>query len=276
MIVCKRGYAERCRQNHYPQRQYSRNGASRCRMVADRQERGIYMTASETGPDNPPPKAEARGDRTFAQLSFRRERPRYSPLYGRFVGFIKILLPTIATALIVIVVLWPGLNEKQNPFKLEPNKINSTDAEKLRMVNARFNGVDASKQPFSLTADSADQTSADSPDISLVAPKADILMSNGGWVALTATNGNFNRDQQILELAGNVNLFHDSGYEFHTESAVFDLTAGDATGTEPVEGQGPFGHLRAEGFRIYNRGERVEFTGKAKLTILPNAKGAQK
>ena len=88
---------------------------------------------------------------------------------------------------------------------------------------------------------------------------------------MTATNGNFNRDDQLLELTGNVNLFHDSGYEFRTESAVFDLTAGDATGTEPVEGQGPFGHLKAEGFRIYNRGERVEFTGKSKLTINPKA-----
>jgi lipopolysaccharide export system protein LptC len=234
------------------------------------------MTASATGSDNTPPEAEERGGRTFAQLSFRRERPRYSPLYGRFVGFAKILLPTIATALIVIVVIWPELSDQESPFTIKPTKIDSSEAENLRMVNARFMGVDASKQPFSLTADSADQTNPDSPDIALVAPKADILVSNGAWIALTATRGNFNRDQQILELTGNVNLFHDSGYEFHTESAVFDLTAGDATGTEPVTGQGPFGQLRAEGFRIYNRGERVEFTGKAKLTISPKARSAKK
>ena len=54
---------------------------------------------------------------------------------------------------------------------------------------------------------------------------------------------------------------------------LLDLAAGDAIGTEPVRGQGPFGQLRAEGFRIYNRGERVEFIGKSKLVIRPPAKG---
>ena len=229
------------------------------------------MTASEPESDNAPPTAAEAHDRSFAQLSFRRERPHYSPLYGRFVGIAKILLPTIATALIAIVIVWPELSGGNSVFTLVPAKIDRSEAENLRMLNARFTGVDASRRPYTLTADSADQTDAKSADIALVAPKADILLGNGAWVALTATSGNFNRDRQLLELTGNVNLFHDSGYEFRTESAVFDLTAGDATGTEPVEGQGPFGHLKAEGFRIYNRGERVEFTGKSKLTINPEA-----
>ncbi len=229
------------------------------------------MTASEPGSDSAPPAAAEKGRHSFAQLSFRRERPRYSPVYGRFVGVAKILLPTIATALIVIVIVWPKLSEQQDRFALGSAKIDRSEAENLRMLNARFTGVDASRRPFTLTADSADQSDAKSPEIALEAPKADILLGNGAWVALTATSGNFNRDRQLLELTGNVNLFHDSGYEFRTESAVFDLTAGDATGTEPVEGQGPFGHLKAEGFRIHNRGERIEFIGKSKLTINPEA-----
>lgn len=229
------------------------------------------MTASAPGSDSGQPDTAVQGNRSFAQLSFRRERPRYSPLYGRFVGFAKVLLPTIAAALIVVVVIWPELSEQENRFRLGPAKIDRSDAEKLRMLNARFTGVDASRRPFTVTADAADQSDAKSSEIALVAPKADILLGNGAWVALTATDGHFDRDRQILELTGNVSLFHDSGYEFRTDSAVLDLTAGDATGTEPVEGQGPFGHLKAEGFRIYNRGERVEFTGKAKLTITPDA-----
>ena len=229
------------------------------------------MTASEPESDSAPRDAAERGKRSFVQLSFRRERPRYSPLSGRFVGIAKVLLPTIAAALIVIVVIWPELSEQENRFRLGPARIDRSEAENLRMLNARFTGVDASRRPFTVTADSADQSDAKSASIVLDAPKADILLSNGAWVALTATNGSFNREQQILELTGNVNLFHDSGYEFHTQNAVFDLTAGAATGTEPVEGQGPFGHLQAEGFRIYNRGERVEFTGKAKLTITPKS-----
>jgi lipopolysaccharide export system protein LptC len=172
-------------------------------------------------------------------------------------------------------VVWPELSEQENRFRLGPAKIDRSEAKKLRMINARFMGVDVSKRPFTVTVDSADQANPDSSDIVLVSPKADILLENGVWIALTATDGNFDREDQILELTGNVNLFHDSGYEFSTESAVLDLTAGDATGTEPVEGQGPFGHLSAEGFKIYNRGERIKFTGKAKLTIAPDGGKSQ-
>lgn len=234
------------------------------------------MTVSAPGSDKAPEAAASEpDDRSFAQLSFRRKRPQFSPLYGRFVGLAKILLPTIATALIAIVVVWPELSEQENRFRLGPAKIDRSEAEKLRMINARFTGVDASKRPFTVTADSADQANPKSSNIVLVSPKADILLGNGAWVALTATDGKFNRDDQLLELTGNVNLFHDSGYEFRTESAVLDLTAGDATGTEPVEGQGPFGHLSAEGFKIYNRGERINFTGKAKLIIAPDGGKSQ-
>lgn len=233
------------------------------------------MTVFEPGSDNPP--AAEDGERRkprFTQLSFRRERPRYNPLYGRFVGIAKVLLPTIATAIIVLIVVWPELNEQSGRFTLEPAaRIDPAEAENLRMVNARFTGVDASQRPFAVTADSADQASAKSDEITLTAPKADILLDNGAWVALTAESGVFNREMQVLELIGGVNLFHDSGYEFQTESIVLDLAAGDAIGTEPVRGQGPFGYLRAEGFRIYNRGERVEFTGKSKLVIRPGRRG---
>jgi len=226
------------------------------------------MTVSEPESGNTPPISAASSKSSFAQLSFQRERPRYNPVYGRFVGIAKFCLPIIATALIVVIVVWPELSE-QSRFTLKASRIDRSEAENLHMLNARFTGVDISRRPFAVTAESADQTDAISPDIALNAPKADILLSNGTWVALTATIGNFNRERQLLELTGNVNLFHDRGYEFRTKSAVFDLTAGDAIGTEPVEGQGPFGHLRAEGFRIFNKGERVEFTGKSQLIIKP-------
>lgn len=228
------------------------------------------MTTSEPGSDSPPVLGPAEPNaRNFAQLSFRRERPGYNPLYGRFVGITKVLLPTIATAIIALIIVWPELNEQENRFAIGPARIDKSEAENLRMVNARFTGIDSSRRPFLITADSADQANAEAVDIALDAPKADIELGNGAWIALTAISGSFNRDRQVLKLNGGVNLFHDSGYEFQTDSAVFNLTAGDAVGTDPVTGQGPFGQLKAEGFHIYNRGERVIFTGRSKLTITP-------
>ena len=101
-------------------------------------------------------------------------------------------------------------------------------------------------------------------------------MEDGSWIAITAELGNYNRTTQFLELAGTVNLFHDKGYEFRTTSAVLDLRAGDAIGTEPLQGQGSFGHLQAEGFTIRNRGERVELHGKSQVILLNNPTDLQK
>jgi lipopolysaccharide export system protein LptC len=47
------------------------------------------------------------------------------------------------------------------------------------------------------------------------------------------------------------------------------MKAGDARGSKPVEGQGPFGNLKAEGFVIHNRGERIEFTGRSTIVLHP-------
>ena len=197
---------------------------------------------------------------------------RINPAYGRFVGFMKLLLPTIAAALVILVVIWPNISEQGRRFRVGLAKIDKDAAENLIMINARYTGVDKERRPFAVTADAAEQDSTESSTVRLKNPKADIVLENGSWIALTADNGAFNRTSQILELVGAVNLFHDEGYEFRTSTAVFDLSAGDAIGTEPIEGQGPFGAIKAEGFIIHNRGERVEFTGKSRVTLFAKPK----
>ncbi|MEK9899787.1 MAG: LPS export ABC transporter periplasmic protein LptC, partial [Rhodospirillaceae bacterium] len=74
-----------------------------------------------------------------------------------------------------------------------------------------------------------------------------------------------------LHLTGDVNLFHDQGYEFTTTAAQVDLVTSTASGDEPVDGQGPFGVLNAEGFRVFDSGDRVLFLGPARLTVFEGA-----
>ncbi|MEE2689375.1 MAG: LPS export ABC transporter periplasmic protein LptC [Pseudomonadota bacterium] len=199
-----------------------------------------------------------------------RQTQRSGRFYGRFVGFMKVILPTVATGLLLIVMIWPQLYEEGDKFQIGFAKIDKTAAENLRMIKARYTGVDRSKRPFSITAEAAEQVDPKSPIIELIQPKADIVMKDGSWIAITAELGNYNRVTQFLELSGTVNLFHDKGYEFQTASAVVDLRAGDAIGTEPVHGQGPFGKLQANSFIIRNRGERIEFHGNTQLIMLHN------
>jgi lipopolysaccharide export system protein LptC len=198
-----------------------------------------------------------------------RRSTRLSPSYGRFVGFMRILLPTIATALIVLVALWPQLSDQQRRLTFSPAKITSEAARNLTMKNSVFSGVDSRKRPYSVTADSVRMAGDDNAELAMTQPKADILLRNGSWVAVTAQRGDYSRDTKLLKLLGDVNLFHDDGYEFNSQSALVDLMAGDAHGSDPVRGQGPFGNIEAEGFLIRNRGAQIIFTGRSKLILHP-------
>ena len=66
-------------------------------------------------------------------------------------------------------------------------------------------------------------------------------------------------------------MFHDGGYQFRTTEAIIDLDAGTASGSKPVEAQGPFGQLSAEGFKVIDEGRTVLFEGQAKMRVYPGA-----
>ena len=142
------------------------------------------------------------------------------------------------------------------------------------LVNPRYYSADSSNQNFSITADlvkrqNKTRNGANTEILRLDGPKADIMMKDGTWLVLTAEKGVFTKNEQKLDLEGNVNLFHDSGFEFHTSKAEFDLENGTAKGKKNIKGQGPFGQLRGEGFHLLNKGQIFYVTGKSSLVIYP-------
>ena len=181
----------------------------------------------------------------------------------------KLFLPTAALALIVLIAAWPHLQPEDSRFRIGFAVLGARETENPSMVNARYVGTDQDDQPFSVTADLAKNLLKGSAAVELEMPKADIALKDGTWLVLTAEAGNYNRTTKRLNLAGAVNLFHDSGYEIRTPEANVDLDKGIAQGDKSVEGHGPFGELKAEGFRLENKGKLITFTGKARLLIYP-------
>jgi lipopolysaccharide export system protein LptC len=191
--------------------------------------------------------------------------------YSRFVSLMKVFLPVLAVMLIGLVVVWPYLQGKESRFRIGFSGLMLTGSEDPNMVNARYQGTDRNSRMYSITADLARNLLDGTSAVELEMPKADMVLEDGTWLVLTADTGIYTRDTATLELAGAVTLFHDSGYEFRTSKAFINLTDGLAESTEPVEGQGPFGFLKAEGFRLIDKGKIIQFTGKAKVTIYPGA-----
>jgi lipopolysaccharide export system protein LptC len=194
--------------------------------------------------------------------------------YSRFVAAAKRLLPLTAFALLVLVAVWPRLDIRLDRFGLIP-KLDPRLAHDLRMLNARFTGIDRENRPYIVTADAAEQFSNDVNDlIGLEGPKADLTTQNGGWFEASSYTGTYQPQSKTLDLFGNVALFADRGDEFHSDRARVDLAHSTAEGQEHVSGQGPFGHVEADGFRVLDRGATIIFTGKTNLYLEPNARKA--
>ena len=187
--------------------------------------------------------------------------------YSRYVFFMKLLLPAIALVLVGLIFLWPQIIIKDTRFSINFKNVQNSDSEELNMINARFVGTDAKDQPFSITADMAKTITTGENSIELEMPKADIGVDVGTWLAVIANHGIYNQQIQTLELISDVNLFHDSGYEFNTEKTTIDLIKGIAISDTIIKGQGPFGNLTAEGFLIGKKNNQFIFTGNSKLVV---------
>ena len=195
--------------------------------------------------------------------------------YSRFVGLMKLVLPTAAGILILMIVIWPHFEEKPDGFRLRPSNLLLETAGGQMLVNARYTGTDRRDNPFTITAKALEQQSKNDETIELHGPTADIFLNAGSWVAVMAPIGSYNQKARLLKLSGGVDLFHDDGYEFHTAVAMVDLVDGIASSDRPVHGQGPFGQLQSSGFQILDGGERIRFQGRTRLEIFSVADEAK-
>lgn len=226
------------------------------------------MTAEGRGTANGGGAAAGGSDRRVNRAPRTPRLARRTDRYSAFVQAMKVLLPLSALALIGLVFVLPQFGEAEKAVRESIKaQIKTQDLENLYMVKARYTGVDNKNRPYTLMADTARQVSTESDLVALEGPKADLTLEDGAWVAVRAKAGAFYRKRQVLILFGEVNLFHDKGYTVQTKEVEVDLTKGTAQGTKPVVAHGPLGILRAQGFKVLNRGETYLFTGKARLVI---------
>ena len=212
--------------------------------------------------------ATDRRARITSRAGTRRTRNR---AYSGFVSTMKWLLPAGAIVMVGLIVLWPHLNTSDLGFRIGFSALRISDTDDPAMINARYVGTDKNDRAFSVTADLARKIESNVTSFELEMPKADISLDNGTWLVLTAETGLYDSTNSTLDLAGAVNLYHDSGYEFRTQKAAIDLKKRVAAGNETVNGQGPFGNLKAEGFRLIDRGKTIYFTGRARVVFFPGA-----
>lgn len=227
------------------------------------------VAAPQAGMPTAPDRPRARRARA---LAFRAPRAAPDPaaLARRrlAIAILKRVLPAAALAVLALIVLWPEISGLEDRVRLAYRKPDSTVTDSARIVAPRYVGRNETGRPYELAAESAEQASG-STTVALTKPTGDITLEDGAWVTLQAERGTFRRETRLLDLAGEVALFHDAGYEIRTDRARIDLAAGRAEGDAPVAAQGPPGTLDATGFRLEEQGAVVIFTGPARMVLVP-------
>jgi lipopolysaccharide export system protein LptC len=192
---------------------------------------------------------------------------RHTDRYSRRVTLLKRLLPVIGVALLVLVAIWPQLVPLLESVRFGFPVIDLREAHELRMLNPRYAGVDRENRPYVVTSAIGRQASNRDDLMSLERPRAEMTMHNGALVVVTAATAMYQSQAQLLDLFGDVNLVHENGTRFVTNTAHVDVAADSALGDEPVTGNGPSGDITAQGFRVVDRGNTIVFTGKSNLLL---------
>jgi lipopolysaccharide export system protein LptC len=187
--------------------------------------------------------------------------------YSRRVALLKRMLPAIGVFLLLLIAVWPRLAPIWERMRFAFPAIDLREARELRMLNPRYAGSDRLGRPYVVTAAVGHQVPDRQDLMSLESPRADLKSHGGTDIVLTADTGVYQSQAQLLDLFNNVTLAHENGTRFVTSAARVDTAHNAAEGSEPVEGHGPSGDIKSQGFRIYDKGDTVIFTGKSDMLL---------
>lgn len=185
--------------------------------------------------------------------------------YSRRVAMMRLALPAIGIFLLLLVAVWPRVAPLFDRLRFAA--IDLREARELRMMNPRYAGTDRSGNPFVVTAAIGRQVPERDDVMALDQPRADLKSHSGANVVVTADSGVYQSNTQFLDLFGHVTLTHENGTQIVTASARLDAVNNAAEGHDPVEGHGPSGDIKADGFQIIDKGDIVIFTGKSDLVL---------
>lgn len=186
--------------------------------------------------------------------------------YSRTVALLKRILPGVGAALLLLVAAWPRialLIDNVSPKGL----IDLRDARELTMVHPRYAGSDRFDRPYVITAAVGRQLPNRSDLMSLDQPHAVTIAHSGAKIVLSAATGVYQAQPQLLDLFDNVTLTHQNGTRFVTRQAHANLASNTAEGHVPIEGHGPSGDIWGQGFRVFNRGDTIVFTGRSRAIL---------
>lgn len=185
--------------------------------------------------------------------------------YTRFVTRMKRVLSLSAFAIIFAVLVLFFVQRAPHELGLSYERMGTIEND-LAMINPRLTGADAKGHPFVITAKQAVQDASNPKRATLKTIEADMTTPQG-WVNARAGQGVVDMAAHSLELAGGLDLYTDTGFTLHTQSASVDLKGNVVRGSQPMTGQGPMGTMRADTFHFDRNAGLLTLAGRVGMTM---------
>jgi lipopolysaccharide export system protein LptC len=186
--------------------------------------------------------------------------------HTRKVMLAKIILPIIAGALILILMILPNIKENIKDFGLEFN-IGKGEFEHLNIKNTTVYITDEKNRVNNFVAKQVQETQNGSKIYNLIAPTGIMPLDEHEWLNISSPDGLFDQNISILTLTNTVEIFYSKGLNISTKEASFDFKSSYGYSKHPVTGDGFIGKLEAQGFEYDGKNNILSFTGKTHILI---------
>jgi len=186
--------------------------------------------------------------------------------YSNFIKAIKygFLVTSVSITLLIIN---NNLSNKSEVILNQKTTNNEFSSISQILHKPMFMSIDNKKQPFKVMAAKATRFKNEPNIFNLDNPTGEIK-SGDEIFFLSGDHGVFNKDIQQLKVNGNVKFKNENDMVFQTSEMYFDFNKEILSGRKKVKGKKNNSFIISEGFKILNKGEKIFFTGKTKLTLI--------
>lgn len=212
--------------------------------------------------------------RRLGSIEARRRQASIGAAHTWFVRITKFILPLAALVIVAIVAARLAHDPQQLQIAAIPAEEKTRPGE-IDLVEARYEGVDDQNRPYTVTASRARRIMGEEQAVALENPRGELALEDGGWIRVAAAEGLYNNTAAKLNLSGGVVITHNTGYEMKLRQVDIDTKTRASASREPVEAQGPRGHIWGQNLDVSEGGMLIVFGGPARLTLF-NLQGKEK
>ncbi len=194
-----------------------------------------------------------------------------------FIRFFKYGLPLLGFFFLISLFVFPYFLKQTTNLTFDEIKIDEQVGH-IEMVNPVYKSFGRDQTPYRVSAQTAVRMINNPDSIWLSEPRATIGTKQdenstnmddfkNNSLNVSARSGDYDQEIGQLNLTGSVQLRDQQGYVLNGESLMVDLKTGDATSTQPINGTGPRGDLKAEGLIVKQSGSHVILQGRSQIIL---------